>query len=184
MLKNLTMQKITPFLWFDKEAQEAAKFYSSVFKGKITSKSIMNDTPSGEIGTSSGTVEIYNVEIHGLEFTLMSAGPLFKINPSISFHVKCPTIEEVDALWKKLSEKGEVLMELGKYPFNERYGWCNDKYGVSWQIIHTPKEQIKQKIVPILMFVGKVCGKAKEAIHFYTSLFKNSKIGSLTSLGR
>jgi predicted 3-demethylubiquinone-9 3-methyltransferase (glyoxalase superfamily) len=80
--------------------------------------------------------------------------------------VKCATKAEVDALWAKLSEGGLALMPLGSYPFSERYGWTNDKYGLSWQVIYVGTAPIRQKITPVLMFVGKVCGKAQEAANF------------------
>ena len=114
----------------------------------------------------------------------ISAGPYFKINPSISFHVKCKTAEEVDAIWAKLSPGGKVLMELGSYPFSERYGWVQDKYGVSWQVIHAGKDKIKQKFTPALLFVGDVCGKTEEAVKFYTSIFHNSKINMTARYGK
>lgn len=110
----------------------------------------------------------------GYEFMAISAGPLFKINPSISFHARCRTVEEVDRLWEKLAPGGTVMMELGEYPFSKRYGWIQDKFGVSRQIIHTERD-FQQRIMPALMFVGPVCGKAEEAIGFYTSVFKNTK---------
>ncbi len=102
---------------------------------------------------------------------LISAGPYFKFTPAVSFLVACSTKEEVDALWEKLSDGGSALMELGSYPFSERYGWTQDKYGLSWQIMFTDDREIKQTITPTLMFVGSVCGKAEEAINFYASVF-------------
>ena len=114
----------------------------------------------------------------------ISAGPLFKFNPSISFHVKCRTTAEVDALWAKLSEHGKVLMELGQYPRSERFGWVQDKYGLSWQIISTGGTAITQTITPVLMFVGVVCGKAEAAVTFYTSVFHDSKVGQVIRHGK
>src|SRR5918995_1363601 len=149
MNKTIT-QKITPHLWFDNNAEEAAKFYASIFKNsKIKNVTTLHNTPSG-------TVEIFTVELVGQEFTLISAGPLFKFNPSISFLVVCPTKEEVDELWKKLTEGGgTTLMELGEYPFSEMYGWVQDKYGLSWQVIYMGERKTKHRIIPTLMFVGK-----------------------------
>ena len=171
------MQKITPFLWLDKEAGEAAKFYTSVFAGsKITRTTQLHDTPSG-------TTEIISVALYGQEFTLMSAGPLFTFNPSVSFLVACRTTEEVEELWQKLSPGGTPLMELGAYPFSEKYGWMQDRYGVSWQIVYMGLLPITQRIIPTLMFVGDVCGKAEEAILFYTSVFKNSQLGEIVRYG-
>ena len=115
------MQKITPFLWFDKEAGAAAKFYTSVFKdAKIISTTTLENTPSG-------TVEIVTIKLFGQEFQLMSAGPLFKFNKAISFVVNCETQQEIDHYWEKLSAVPEA----------EQCGWLKDKYGVSWQIVPT-----------------------------------------------
>lgn len=158
-------QMIIPHFWYDKEAKEAAAFYVSAFgrDARIKDVTIIHDTPSG-------SADIVTFEILGQEFMAISAGPLFQINPSISFHVKCKTAAEVDEIWKKLSREGTVLMELGDYPFSKRYGWIQDKYGVSWQVIHV-EEEFTQQIMPFLMFTQDTCGKAEDAIRFYTSLF-------------
>jgi predicted 3-demethylubiquinone-9 3-methyltransferase (glyoxalase superfamily) len=172
------MQKITPHLWFDKEAKEAAEFYASLLPdSRVTNITTLHDTPSGDC-------DVVSFELSGQPFMAISAGPLFKFNPSVSFHVKCGTKDEVDALWKKLSKGGTVLMELGEYPFSEKYGWIQDKYGLSWQLIFVGESEIKQKITPVLLFVGKVCGKAEEAVNFYASVFKNAKANILVRYGK
>lgn len=115
------MNKITPFLWFDKEARAAAEFYTTVFKdAKIIDSTTLEDTPSG-------TVEVITIELLGQTFQLMSAGPLFKFNESISFVVNCDNQEEIDYYWEKLSAVPEV----------EACGWVKDQFGVSWQIVPT-----------------------------------------------
>jgi predicted 3-demethylubiquinone-9 3-methyltransferase (glyoxalase superfamily) len=165
-------------LWFDKEADEAAKLYTSIFKGsKIKEITTLSNTPSG-------TVEIVTAELAGQKFTLMSAGPYFKFNPSVSFLVACNTKREVESIWKKLFDGATVLMDLASYPFSERYGWLQDKYGLSWQIMFIRNHKMSQKIVPTIMFVGNVSGKAEDAIKFYVSVFKNSKIGSILRYGK
>ncbi|HJZ05425.1 MAG TPA: VOC family protein [Patescibacteria group bacterium] len=172
------MQKITPHLWFDKEAIEAADFYVSTLpKSKVKHATRLHGTPSG-------SVDIVTFELLGLEFQAISAGPLFKFNPSVSFHVTCKTIEEVDEIWKKLSHGGQVLMELGAYPFSERYGWLQDKYGLSWQIIYSSGVDVKQKITPVIMFVGGVCGKAEEAVIFWTSVFRKANVDLIMHYGK
>lgn len=119
------MQKITPFLWFDKEARAAAEFYVSVFRdAQILDSNILKDTPSG-------AVEIITLRLFGQEFQLMSAGPLFKFNEAISFVVSCDTQEETDYYWEKLSAVPEA----------EACGWLKDRFGVSWQIV--PKQLTK-----------------------------------------
>ena len=141
------MPKITPHLWFDKEAVEAAQFYTTVFDdSKINFTTTLHDTPSGD-------AEVVGFEIMGYDFMAISAGPHFTINPSISFHARCRTVEEVDHLWERLSPGGTALMELGEYPFSQRYGWIQDKFGVSWQVIHTEGD-FQQRIMPALLFVG------------------------------
>jgi predicted 3-demethylubiquinone-9 3-methyltransferase (glyoxalase superfamily) len=115
------MQKITPHLWFDKEAKEAAEFYVSIFQNsKITHVSTITGTPSGDSDIVSFTLD-------GQEFMAISAGPYFKFNEAISLVVKCDTQEEIDMYWSKLSAVPEA----------EQCGWCKDKYGLSWQIVPT-----------------------------------------------
>jgi predicted 3-demethylubiquinone-9 3-methyltransferase (glyoxalase superfamily) len=172
------VKKITPHLWFDKEAVEAATFYTSVFENsKITHTATLHDTPSGDC-------DIVSFELSGQPFMAISAGPLFKFNPSISFHVKCKTKEETEVIWKKLSAGGSVLMEFGKYPFSELYGWCSDRYGLSWQIIYAGDKPFGQKIVPVLMFTNDVCGKAEEAVKFYTSIFPKGSVDMVVRYGK
>jgi predicted 3-demethylubiquinone-9 3-methyltransferase (glyoxalase superfamily) len=167
MNEETIMQRITSHLWFDKEAIEAAEFYTRVFdNSKINFTTKIYDTPSGDC-------DIVGFQIMGYNFMAISAGPLFKINPSISFHAKCKTVEQVNAIWNRLSDGGTVMMELGEYPFSKRYGWIQDKFGVSWQVIYTEGE-FNQRITPVLMFVGDLCGKAEEAVNFYASVFPNA----------
>lgn len=167
------MQKITSHLWFDKEAKDAARFYTSVFpSSKINRVTTIHDTPSGDC-------DVVSFELAGQQFMSISAGPLFKFTPAISFLVACSTKDEVDALWKKLSDGGTALMPLDQYPFSERYGWIQDKFGLSWQVMYFGNREIKQKITPVLMYVGKVAGKAEEAIGFYSSIFKDSSISDI-----
>jgi predicted 3-demethylubiquinone-9 3-methyltransferase (glyoxalase superfamily) len=164
------MRKITPHLWFDKEAKDAAELYTSLIpNSKITHVNTLHDTPSGDCDTVS-------FELSGQSFMAISAGPLFKFNPSVSFHAKCKTKEEIDVIYQKLSEGGRILMPLGSYPFSDRYGWLEDKYGLSWQVILAG--EVKQRITPVLMFVGRVCGKTEEAVNFYVEVFKNSPAGA------
>ncbi len=172
------MQKITPHLWYDKEAKEAAEFYCSIFpNSKITNITTLHDTPSGDC-------DVVSFKLSGQAFMSISAGPFFKFNPSVSFFVNFDPSRDknarknLDAAWKKLSEGGTELMPLDKYPFSEHYGWIQDKYGLSWQLILTnPDGEERPFIVPSFLFVGDVCGKAEEASNFYLSVFKNTKQG-------
>lgn len=178
------MQKIIPHLWFDKEAKEAAEFYTALFPdSEITNSTMLHNTPSDD-------TEIISFRLWGYEFMAMSAGPLFKFNPSISFMVNFdPSRDEeaktrIDQVWSKLVEGGKILMPIGVYPFSERYGWVQDKYGLSWQLILTkPEGEERPVIVPSLLFVGDVYGKAEEASDYYISLFKNTRRGGITRYG-
>ena len=118
------MQKITPFLWFDNQAEEAMNFYTSIFKhSKILNVSRYGDTGPGV----EGSVMTATFQLNGQEFMVLNGGPTFKFNEAISFLVKCETQEEVDYFWEKLSEGGEEV----------QCGWLKDKYGISWQIVPT-----------------------------------------------
>jgi predicted 3-demethylubiquinone-9 3-methyltransferase (glyoxalase superfamily) len=162
-----TMQRIAPHLWFDQEAKEAAGFYTSLIPDStITNVTTLHGTPSGDC-------DVVSFELSGQPFMAISAGPLFKFNPSISFHITCRTKDEVDALWEKLSRGGNVRMPLGAYPFSERYGWVEDRYGLSWQVIFAERS-VRQRIIPVLMFVGEVCGKAEDAVNFYAEVFRGA----------
>ena len=125
------MQKITPFLWFDGKAEEAANFYVSVFKNS----KIVNMMRYGDAGPGpNGTVMSAIFELDGQTFMALNGGPMFTFSPAISFFVNCETQEEVDNLWEKLSQDGE----------KQRCGWLKDKYGVSWQIIPAILGQLLQ----------------------------------------
>lgn len=171
---------ITPHLWFGKEAKEAAEFYCSVFPGSsITSTATLNNTPSGDC-------DLVSFNVWGQPFMAISAGPLFTFNPAISFMVNYDPSRErnaremIDEAWNKLSEVGTVLMPLDNYPFSERYGWIQDKYGVSWQLILTnPYGEPRPAIIPSFLFAGNNCGKAEDAREFYLSVFRNAEPGAL-----
>jgi predicted 3-demethylubiquinone-9 3-methyltransferase (glyoxalase superfamily) len=167
------IQKITPFLWFNNQAEEAVNFYTSIFNNSKI-KAVTRNSP--ESAKASGNMEdsvlTVSFQIEGQEFTALNGGPDFLINPSISFFVNCDTTEEVDRLWAKLSVGGEALMEL------EKYGWIKDKYGVSWQLI---LQRQKQKITPCLLFTGDQYKKAEEAINLYISIFRNPNLPANSS---
>jgi len=178
------MQKIIPHLWFDKEAREAAEFYTSTFPdSKVAHISTLHNTPSGDC-------DIVSFELWGYRLMGISAGPLFKFNPSISLMVNFDPAQDqgaktrIDKLWEKLSAGGNTLMPLDKYPFSERYGWVQDRYGLSWQLILTnPEGEKRPMIIPFFLFVGDVYGRAEEASDFYLSIFKRSKRGAIARYG-
>jgi predicted 3-demethylubiquinone-9 3-methyltransferase (glyoxalase superfamily) len=168
------IEKIIPFLWMNDQAEEAAVFYTSVFKNSA----IHTITHYGEAASKAslqpeGSVMSVGFQIEGQKFGAVNGGPVFKITPAISFFINCESPAEIDLLWNKLSEKGSILMELDRYPFSERYGWLKDRYGVTWQL---SLSRASQKITPFFMFSGNQYGKAEEAIKFYISIFRNSGI--------
>ena len=125
MIKSI-IQKITPFLWFDQDAEEAARFYISIFKNsKIIDVAHYGNSAADASGRPMGTVMIVRFELEGQLFMALNGGPVFKFSPAISFLVSCDTQKEVDDLWKSLSEGGE----------EEQCGWLKDKFGVSWQMV-------------------------------------------------
>src|ERR671934_1919165 len=122
------MQKITPCLWFDDKAEEAAKFYASIFKNSKIGGVTQYGKEGYEIhGREAGTVMTVEFEIEGQKFVALNGGPIFKFNEAISFQVHCETQKEVDYYWEKLSEGGDEKAQ--------QCGWLKDKYGVSWQIV-------------------------------------------------
>jgi len=121
-------QKITPCLWFDDQAEEAARFYTSIFRNSRIKRIARYGKEGYEIhGRPEGTVMIVEFEIEGQTFTALNGGPLFKFNEAISFRVNCDTQEELDYYWGRLSEGGDEKAQ--------QCGWLKDKYGISWQII-------------------------------------------------
>jgi predicted 3-demethylubiquinone-9 3-methyltransferase (glyoxalase superfamily) len=125
-MNKTLIQKITPFLWFDNNAEEAAKFYTSIFKNsKIIDIAHYGESAAEVSGRPKGSVMTVTFELEGQRFMALNGGTVFKFSPAISFFVSCQTQEEVDYLWEKLSEGGE----------KEQCGWLKDKFGVSWQIV-------------------------------------------------
>lgn len=177
------MQKITPCLWFDTNAEDAVAYYLSIFNDGKVLDTVRYPKAGHEIhGMEEGSVMTIDFEIEGFTMTALNGGPHFKITPAISLRVNCPTREEVDELWEKLSEGGSALMPLDAYPFSERYGWIKDKYGLSWQLMYTEGIE-KRTIFPSLLYVGKQAGKAEEAMNKYIATFKNSSAGNIARYG-
>ena len=154
-------QKITPCLWFDNEAEDAAKLYTAIF-GNSRIKQISRYTEAGrEIhGKAPGSVMVVEFELEGQTFTALNGGPQFKFNEAVSFQVLCDTQEEIDHFRSKLSEGGR----------QGQGGWLKDKFGLSWQVVSLPAA--KQKITPCLWFDNE----AEDAAKHYTAIFTNSRI--------
>jgi predicted 3-demethylubiquinone-9 3-methyltransferase (glyoxalase superfamily) len=152
---------IYPCLWFDNKGREAAEFYCSVFKNTII---------------TSDNQLVVMLDFDGQRIMFLNGGPMFQINPSVSFFIICETETELDSTWEKLTERGTVMMPVSSYPWSKKYGWVQDRFGVNWQLSFSEPQIVNQKITPAMMFTEKVCGKAEEAITFYTSLFEDSGI--------
>ncbi len=168
------MQKIVPHLWYDKEAKEAALLYITLFdQSRLLDVNVIEDTPSGDS-------EIVSFELAGQLFAAISAGPYFRFNPSVSLMVACYSEEEVHAKWKILSEGGTELMPLCEYPFNKLYGWIQDRYGLSWQLMLEDPGQSVQKITPNLLFSSDSNGRAEEAVKYYAEVFEKPEIGLIS----
>jgi predicted 3-demethylubiquinone-9 3-methyltransferase (glyoxalase superfamily) len=147
MDKNRITQKITPFLWFDDKAEEAAKFYTSIFKNsKIGDIARYDEEAAKPTGRPPGSVMVVEFQLDGQDFVALNGGPLFKFTEAISFVVNCETQEEVDYFWSKLSAGGE----------ESRCGWLKDKFGLSWQVV---------PVVLIEMLADKDKAKAKRVMH-------------------
>ncbi|MGG9961209.1 VOC family protein [Ferruginibacter sp. SUN106] len=152
---------IHPCIWYDGNAKAAAEFYCGLFPdSKITT-----DTPM-----------VVNFKLNGQKFMGLNGGPMFKTNPSVSFMVISESDEEITILWEKLSEGGMVMMPLNKYDWSEKYGFCQDKFGLSWQIMKGKYSDVNQKITPTFLFVGNNYGRAEAAVNYYTKVFPSSSI--------
>src|SRR5574341_1807097 len=142
------MKGITPCLWFDHQAEQAVQFYTSIFRNSnIGTVARYGEAAAEASGQPRGSVMTVMFRLEGQQFMALNGGPIFRFSPAISFFVHCKTKQEIDELWNKLSEQGMVFMELGQYPFSERYGWIQDQFGVSWQLILADRAQ---RIAPCL----------------------------------
>ncbi len=188
------MQKITPNLWFNGNALEAAEFYAAAFpNSKIMSTENYPETTEEGLADFqldlAGKVLTVEFELGGMHFTGINADATFAPNPSISFFVnfdpsRGETKEQLDELWVKLADGGQVLMPLDTYDWSPHYGWVQDKYGVSWQLMLSNAEgDPRPFIVPSLQFGGAAQNRAAEAIEYYTSVFPNATKASAWPYG-
>jgi len=161
-------KQITPCLWFNNQAKEAASLYCSVFaQSKITAQSPI----------------VTEIDLSGQKFILLDGGPMYKPNPSISFYYICENEQELDNAWNSFSKEGKVLMGLDKYQWAEKYGWITDKFGISWQLALGKISDVGQKITPCLLFNGKQYGRVDEAITHYSSIFKDASVDGILRYG-
>lgn len=174
------MQKIVPNLWFDHTAAEAAAFYAQVLPNtRVTGTEYYPTEGLADFQADfAGSELVVNLDVDGLEFVLINAGPEFRPNPSISFFLNFDPSrdpqarEHLDEVWAGLVDGGMELMPLGEYDFSPHYAWVQDRYGVSWQLMLTNAAgEPRPFVVPSLMFTGGVRNRAEEAMKFYADLF-------------
>lgn len=164
-------------LWFDNNAAAAVQFYQTVFPDMQVGRVLRYGKEGFEIHQRpEGSVMSIDFMIWGTDFQAINGGPVFRMNPSISFFILCDTATEAEGFWNALSEEGQILMPLDRYEWSESYGWLQDRYGVSWQIFTGQRSDPDQRISPALMFSGKQLGRAEEAMQFYTSVFEDGEI--------
>ena len=189
--KESTMQKIIPNIWFDHNAQEAGEYYASIFDdatSTVTSR-YPEQVPDWQ-ASFAGKVLTAELEIGGYTFNFINAGPEFRPNPSISFMLNFDPLmfggdeaaarARMDALWAALADGGTALMDIDEYDWSKRYGWVQDRYGVSWQLmLSDPEGWPRPFIIPQLMFSGDVVGQAREAAAHYVSTFDDAEIGMI-----
>ncbi|AHI21814.1 VOC family protein [Corynebacterium vitaeruminis] len=178
------MQTIVPNIWCNGNALEIGQFYADAFpKSKITG--IVRYPTEGLLDFQkpmAGQPLTVDVAIAGYKITLVNADDTFAPNPAISFMVTSPTPEATRALWDRLVAGGTVMMELGQYPFNPLYGWVEDKFGVSWQLL-TDASGTAPYIYPNFMFCGRSQNRAAEAIETYTGIFPDSAVERVVTYG-
>lgn len=176
------MHRISPCIWYNLEALAAAQLYVSVFENsKIEYWSQYIEGDGWPTDLPPETPLNVRFTLCGQEFNAVNGGPIFRPNPAISYFVDCESETQLDMLWKKLGDGGEVLMEVAAYPFSPKFGWLNDRYGVSWQLSLSGQ---KQKITPYLLFAGACHGKAEEAMNTWCALFGNAGILGIQHYGK
>lgn len=178
--RNESLSRIVPCIWLDNQAEDAARFYTDTLpRGGVTAVSYYPEAGENPSGKPPGSVLTVEFEVLGQRFTALNGGPQFRANPSISFFVNVDSAEEADRLFAKLADGGGVLMPLGEYPWSPRYGWAQDRYGVSWQVITGRRPPGGPAIAPCLMFSGPRHGKAEAAMQAYVRAFPDSRIEAI-----
>ena len=182
------MQKIVPSLWFDHVAAEAANFYAEVLPGATVTDTqyYPMEGPLDFQQEFAGKELTVEFEVQGYRFVAINAGPEFRVNPSVSFMLNLdPSRDErarehLDGVWAALSDGGAELMTLGEYEFSPHYGWIQDRFGVSWQLILTDAAgEPRPFVIPNLLFGGSAQNRAGEAMEYYTSVFEGARTGDV-----
>lgn len=186
----MTDQKIVPCVWFDGDADDAVAYYLTVFAGseEVGRSTYPTEGLADFQEDMAGKTLTIDFTVGGFRLMALNAGTEFEPNPMLSFILNFdPAVEpaaedRLDAVWQRLADGGKVLMELGEYPFSNRYGWVQDKFGVSWQLMLTnPDGDPRPFVIPSLMFANANVNRAEEALNFYTSVFDNASTGMVAT---
>ena len=185
------MQKIIPNIWYTGNAEDAGAYYASIFDDTTSAVTARypDEVPDWQ-AEFAGAPLVVDVAISGYHLTLINAGGELHPNPSISFMLNFDPLmfdgdeaaarTRLDALWAQLADGGTALMDIDEYPWSKRYGWIQDRYGVSWQLMLTdPDGDPRPFVIPQLMFSAGVVGKSREAATFYTELFDDAALGMI-----
>ncbi|HVP66851.1 MAG TPA: VOC family protein [Anaeromyxobacteraceae bacterium] len=174
----MTAPRIVPCLWLDDQAEAAARHWIRALGGRLVAASRYPESFDNPARRPRGSVLAVELEAGGVRFTALNGGPRFRPNPSVSFFVMLPSADEVDRVHEVLAEGGETLMPLRAWPWSERYGWVQDRYGVSWQLMLA--RDPGPRVVPCLLFAGAQAGRAEVAMAFWTAALPGGRVVSVS----
>ena len=174
---------IAPCLWLRDGAETAAAFYLDAFDGRVIARTLFPEGADNPVGKPRGSLMSVEIEVLGQRLTVLNGGSQFVLNPSISLFVRVGTVAEVERLFGALSAGGEVLMPLGAYPWSPRFGWANDRFGVSWQVMAAPDDVSLPSIAPFLLFCGAQFDNALPAMDRLCQVFPNSRVDGIERFG-
>jgi predicted 3-demethylubiquinone-9 3-methyltransferase (glyoxalase superfamily) len=167
--------KIYPCVWFNGHTEEAISFYKEVFLDVLVKSENFYGKEGFEFhNQKEGSIMTAKIQILNQDFLFLNGGPFFRPNPSISFYVNLDELE-AENVFKKISERGKIMMEFGQYPWAKKYGWVEDEFGISWQISAGNTDDLKNKITPSLLFAKKSEGMGVKALKKYLEIFPNSE---------
>jgi len=174
------MSLITPCLWFDSAAEEAARLYADVFPDTRVGPVTRYGEAGKEVhGRPPGSAMTVAFSIDATDFLGLNGGPMFKPTPAVSFYVTMASGQALDRAWEALCADGEVLMPLQAYPWSPRYGWLNDRFGFSWQLSLGERSAVGRCVAPSLLFTGERCGQAEAALKHYCATFPGSGVDGI-----
>ena len=174
---------IAPCLWLRDGAEEAASFYlDTIGAGRVIARTRFPQRADNPVGRPRGSLMSVEIELLGRRLTVLNGGPRFVLNPSISLFVRVATVAEAERLFGALSAGGETLMPLGEYPWSPRFGWTNDRFGVSWQVMAADAATVPS-IAPFFLFHSVWFGYAAPAMDWFCRIFPNSRIDGVERFG-